>query len=80
MVQYLLRLGQKDNLFEFLLRPNLTANFFVSFFRFFDKKFETLTIEYPLCSGENIDICKVSFADWVVNDVSLNGYFITFWW
>ncbi|CAB4068330.1 Sex peptide receptor [Lepeophtheirus salmonis] len=58
--------------------------FFVAFLhqttRFFDKKFEDMTIEYPVCSNNYISICKVSFADWVVQDVSLNGYFITFWW
>lgn len=48
--------------------------------RFFDKKFEDMTIEYPICSGEFINICKVSFADWVVYDVSMDWYFITFWW
>jgi hypothetical protein len=50
-----------------------------SFYRFFDRKFEDMTIEYPICSGQHINICKVSFADWVVEDVSMNAYFVTFW-
>merc|ERR1719414_1500292 len=45
--------------------------------RFFDKKFESVTVEYPICSGEMIDICKVSFADWVIA-ISMNAYFITY--
>ena len=48
-------------------------------FRFFDKKFESVTVEYPICSGEMIDICKVSFADWVIA-ISMNAYFITYFW
>ena len=39
-----------------------------------------MTIEYPICSGEFINICKVTFAEWVVDDISLDGYFVTFWW
>jgi hypothetical protein len=39
-----------------------------------------MKIEYPICSGEFIHICKVTFAGWVVDDISLDGYFVTFWW
>merc|ERR1711884_177142 len=47
--------------------------------RFFDRNFETIYIEYPICTGEFVHICKVTFADWVVNVVTMNAYFITFW-
>ena len=49
-------------------------------YRFCDKKFEDHTIEYPICSGNFINICKVSFADWVKDGLSLDVYFISFWW
>ena len=49
-------------------------------YRFCDKRFEDITIEDPICSGNFIDICRVSFADWVVKGVTMNGYFITFFW
>ena len=48
-------------------------------YRFFDKKYELVTVEYPLCSGDIIHICKITFADWVLS-VSLNAYFSTYYW
>ena len=55
------------------------AYIFIVYYRFFDRNFETIHIEYPICTGEFVNICKVSFADWVVNVVTMDFYFITFW-
>ncbi len=61
-------------------RRLLTVRSNCSFFRFFDKDFEEVVIEYPICSENFLRVCKVSFANWVMNGVTADGYFITFFW
>lgn len=48
--------------------------------RFFDKEYEAVVLEIPLCSGDLVEVAKVTFATWVSDgsDGSLDAYMISF--
>ena len=48
--------------------------------RFFDKEYEAVVLEIPLCSGSLVEVAKVTFAAWVSDgsDGSLDAYMISF--
>ena len=54
--------------------------FFIFSSRFFDKEYEAVVLEIPLCSGSLVEVAKVTFAAWVSDgsDGSLDAYMISF--